>query len=301
MEFRQMEYFIAAVDEGSFFKAAEKLFTTQPNISKSINKLEQEVGIALLFRTNKGIRVTSQGEKFYHYAKNALQQVDIMRNISNDIYKNTLTLCSYPSKHVAKSLVHFYENYPAENELNLEYYEGTVQENIDWVSSGVCEIGLVYVAEKQIEDFEHIIGHKDLEFVELLQSELCVYVGKQHPLADRDIITVDELGELEFVRGVREFFSVEHHFNHVNINALNSREFKDRMVTNSNHLVGSCFKELNMAYLGLMILEDDEKGHSKMIRIEDTEKFLTLGYIKHKVSRLSDNAIKYIEEFKASL
>ncbi len=307
MELRQLEYFIAAVEEGSFFKAAEKLFTTQPNISKSVNKLEQEAGVALLFRTNKGIRVTAQGEKFYHYAKNAIQQIEIMSNISNDVYKNMLTVSSYPSKFVAKALVRFYEDYPkkyavdSKHELNLEYYEGTVQENIDWVSSGVCELGIVYVGEKQLSAFEHIISHKDLEFVELCQSELCVYVGKHHPLADRDIITVEELNQLEFVRGVREFFSVEHHFDHVNINALNSREFKDRMLTNSNHLVASCFKELNMAYLGIMLMEDAERGHYKMIRIEDAEKFLTLGYIKHKVARLSDNALNFIEEFKSHI
>lgn len=63
MEIRQLEYFVTSVEEKGFLKASEKLFTTQPNISKSIAKLEKEVGTPLLIRTGKGVRLTKDGEK----------------------------------------------------------------------------------------------------------------------------------------------------------------------------------------------------------------------------------------------
>ena len=55
MEIKQLEYFAAAVEYGSLNRAAEKLYTTQPNVSRVLNSLEKELHVPLLERSNKGI------------------------------------------------------------------------------------------------------------------------------------------------------------------------------------------------------------------------------------------------------
>ena len=61
MEIKQLEYFAAAVEYGSLNRAAEKLYTTQPNVSRVLNSLEKELHVTLLERSNKGIKMTPQG------------------------------------------------------------------------------------------------------------------------------------------------------------------------------------------------------------------------------------------------
>ena len=63
MEIKQLEYFAAAVEYGSLNRAAEKLYTTQPNVSRVLNSLEKELHVTLLERSNKGIKMTPQGEE----------------------------------------------------------------------------------------------------------------------------------------------------------------------------------------------------------------------------------------------
>lgn len=294
MDLRQLQYFVTAVDEKSFLKAAEKLYTTQPNISKSIAKLEKEVNLQLLKRIGKGVIVTQEGEKFYHYARNILRQIDIMKNFSKEEEDDKLSICSYPSNMIARILVDIYKT--KEHKLCIEYHEGTVQEVINLVSSGICELGIVYIAQNQIDVFEHILAHKGLEFIAIKQKKLCLYVGENSPLYNRDSLTAEEIPKLNFVRGLRDYFSVEHHFSEVNLSALKSSVFNDTILTNSDHLVIDLLEKTDICYLGIDFMNDGYKQYDiKMIEVENSENFLTLGYVKHKTNTISEMGYFFIK------
>lgn len=80
MEIKQLEYFVAASEKGSFNKAAECLYASQPNVSKVISGLEKELGRDLFERNSKGIKLTPFGETIKEYAQN------ILKNILFDFY-----------------------------------------------------------------------------------------------------------------------------------------------------------------------------------------------------------------------
>ena len=61
MQLQQLIYFVAVAEQGSFNKAAEKLFTTQPNLSKAIQNLENEINVSIFERTTKGVNLTGTG------------------------------------------------------------------------------------------------------------------------------------------------------------------------------------------------------------------------------------------------
>ena len=61
MDLKQLQYFVVSVESGSFKKAAEMLYTTQPHISKSIKNLETELNVQLLERKARGVEVTESG------------------------------------------------------------------------------------------------------------------------------------------------------------------------------------------------------------------------------------------------
>lgn len=80
MEIRQLQYFIESAKQKSFSKAAKKLYTTQPNISKCIHKLEEELEVTLFERSNLGIQLTEQGEIVYKYAQEMIRTLNELRD-----------------------------------------------------------------------------------------------------------------------------------------------------------------------------------------------------------------------------
>ncbi|MFL6710478.1 MAG: LysR family transcriptional regulator [Massilia sp.] len=77
MELRHLRYFIAVAETGSLTEAAEqRLFTSQPSLSRQIRDLEDQVGVELLSRSARGVELTAAGQAFIDHARLALHQVD---------------------------------------------------------------------------------------------------------------------------------------------------------------------------------------------------------------------------------
>ena len=76
MDFKQLEAFAAVVNLGSFSKAGDRLFLTQPTISAHIRALERELGVQLIVRTTKEVYPSREGKRFYAYAQNILRMRD---------------------------------------------------------------------------------------------------------------------------------------------------------------------------------------------------------------------------------
>lgn len=80
MELRQLRYFVSIVDLGSFTKAAEVLFITQPTLSWNIRKLEEEFGVTLLDRHFNGVQLTEMGTILYEGSRRNLDLVDSLQS-----------------------------------------------------------------------------------------------------------------------------------------------------------------------------------------------------------------------------
>ncbi|MBF1357786.1 MAG: LysR family transcriptional regulator [Mogibacterium diversum] len=88
MDLIKLKYFIAAAELLNFSKAAEACNITQTAIGKYINKLENEIGCSLFYRTNKGVSLTEAGEKFYLGVKEITGQYeDLLKQIENETDK----------------------------------------------------------------------------------------------------------------------------------------------------------------------------------------------------------------------
>lgn len=92
LNFNDLIIFKNVYEEKSINKAAIKLMYAQSNISQRISKIEEELGVNLLLRTNKGIDPTEFGEDFYIYCKKVLKDTNSIKNRFKN--KNTSILCS---------------------------------------------------------------------------------------------------------------------------------------------------------------------------------------------------------------
>lgn len=277
MEIRQLEYFVASVEEKSFYKASTKLFISQPAISKAIASLESELESTLFIRSSRGLLLTARGEKLYHDAKNILHQIDIIKDDSHDTNER-LRVSSYPSRLVSVALTDFYNQ--NSDSLEIDYREGTVQDIIHNVRAGISEIGILYISPNQEKALSHILSHNDLSFIPLKENELCIYMGAQHEKHGKnEIVEIDCINSYKYIRGLRDFFSVEHHFDYVNLNEINTSKFQDVVVTNSDHLVSEMLARTDLCYLGI-----NAKTHAVKSKnyIRSDKKKLLLGYIKNK-------------------
>ena len=80
MTLQQLKYLVTVAQYKNITAAAEKLFISQPSLSNSIHNLEQEMGVTVFARSNKGLKITREGEELLSYARNLLEQAEIMED-----------------------------------------------------------------------------------------------------------------------------------------------------------------------------------------------------------------------------
>ena len=80
MTLNQLRNVIAVADTGSMNEAAKQLYIAQPSLSQSVKELEKEIGAELFRRGNRGVVLTVEGEEFLSYARQVVQQYELMEN-----------------------------------------------------------------------------------------------------------------------------------------------------------------------------------------------------------------------------
>ena len=126
-----------------------------------------------------------------------------------------------------------------------------MEEITDHVHQGISEVGIVYVAQKQVPTFQHILLHKKLEFIPQSEKSICVYVGPQHPLYHADSVDFQIFPNLKFMRGVRDFFSMEHHLETVSMGVIDQSVMKHVIYSDSDHSIINFLLHTDVCSLGL--------------------------------------------------
>ena len=78
MTLQQLRYIIQVAQSGSISMAAQKLFITQPSLSKAVSDLEKEMGITIFCRNNRGVWLSEEGRQFLAYARQVVEQADLL-------------------------------------------------------------------------------------------------------------------------------------------------------------------------------------------------------------------------------
>ena len=143
----QRNYASAVADTISMYVAARSLFITQPSLSASIKELENEIGVELFKRTNRGITVTPEGEEFLGYARQVVEQADLLHQ-HYGAAKQTRQRCSISTQHYAFAVDAFVRLI---QRLSPESYEFTLRETrtheiMEDVRNFDSEIGILYLS-----------------------------------------------------------------------------------------------------------------------------------------------------------
>ena len=200
MTLQQLKYVTTIANIGSISEAAKRLFVSQPSLTKAIKELEKEMGITIFDRTNKGITVSKEGERFLGYARQVLEQAALLE----EQYKSQ----SGGKKQFSVSTQHYSFAVNAFVELlkgaEIDQYDVSLRETqtyeiIDDVAHMKSEIGLLYYNDFNRPVLEKLIHTNELTFTELFTAPPHIFIGKTHPLAHKEVVSMDELEEYPYI------------------------------------------------------------------------------------------------------
>lgn len=291
MQFQQLMYFVTIAEQKSFNKAAEKLFTTQPNLSKAIRNLEKQINVCVFERTNKGVVLTDDGKKLYRYARTILDQMELIEGLSSSENIRMLSVSSYPIITMGRVISEFY-NLHQKDAIMIKVVEERLQKVLESVESGDAEIGFIMNNEVQKKELRNMLNFKGLEFHEVGRDTWYVNLGPKHPLYHRSMIKIEELLSYPFVRLPDDYFSNLTHY--LEIAGVRLENFKRKIYLDDSATIISLLQETDAIRFGPGLSKTDfEKYGIRTIPIENCEIEITVGWVKRKRDNLSTEAQEF--------
>lgn len=293
MTLAQLRYAITVAEAASMSEAARNLFISQPSLSASIRELEEEVGLELFRRTNRGISLTPEGEEFIGYARQVVEQYSLIESKYLDKEKIKKKF-SVSMQHYTFAVNAFVEMV---KQFGMDEYEFAVRETrtcdvIEDVKNFKSEIGILYVNDFNRKVLEKLFQESNLEFHELLNCHIYVYMSKGHPLASKKMITLEELEEypcLSFDQGSNNSFYFAEE-------VLSTYEYKRIIKANDRATLLNLMVGMNGYTLCSGIICEELNGADYCAVRLDSDETMTIGYLVRKGVTISPLGKKYLEE-----
>jgi len=307
MDLYKLKSFYTVAKLGSFSRAAETLFLTQPAVSAQIKDLEYEYKTKLFDRVGRKIKLTRSGETLIVYAKNLLDMyeeshfaVNLLKEAMDGSVK--IATSGTPGSRLLPALIsNFKEVYPdtvfsIKTQKSAEVLESIKQNHFD--------MGLIVSSECKLDKQELIekILYKD---------RVVIAVSNQHPLAMRNSISVNELSNLPLIVSVKNTVSrqaMDKFFHRYSIPFKIAYE-----IENISMIKTMVEKNLGIAFFSsLEIRKEVESKWLHTVEIEDVPLYRYVNVIYHKNHELSpatkafydfifdpDNQVKFLKNNKA--
>lgn len=194
MTLKQLRYAVTVAETGNITEAARRLFIAQPSLTSAINELEKEFGITLFARSNKGIEITKEGEEFLGYARQVLEQTDLIDERYTGKTRGKLRFC-VSSQHYSFAVEAFVELLKRSGAEKYEFHmrETETYDIIDDVAHLRSEIGILYLNAFNETVIMKTLRDNGLVFEPLFKAKPHVFIGKDSPLASRKSLTLEDL------------------------------------------------------------------------------------------------------------
>lgn len=210
MTLQQLKYVIEVADRGSMSEASKNLFISQPSLSNSIKELENEIHINIFIRSNKGITVSPEGREFLGYARQVIEQNDLLeqRYLGDKIIKHKFCVSTQHYAFAVNAFVDLIKNYGGD-EYAFTLRETRTYEIIDDVKNLRSEIGIIYINEFNEKVISKMLNENNLEFKVICEAKPHIFVSSSNPLAEKTKVELEDLKEypyLSFEQGQNNSF-----------------------------------------------------------------------------------------------
>ena len=199
-----MKYALEVANTRSISKAAENLYTSQPNLSRAIKSLENDLKIKIFKRSSKGLEITIDGEEFLLYAKNALTQIKRIESIyeNRNEKKSRLSVCVPRASYFSYAFSDFAKEIDRDNPAEIVYKETNSMRSILNVAKEEYDLGIVRYQSAFEKYFHTLFEEKKLNHELLNEFSYVLAVNKNNSLATKDVIVVEDLANyIEITHG----------------------------------------------------------------------------------------------------
>ena len=293
MDLKQLQYLVTCAQAGSFSDAAKTLYSTQSSVSKVIKALEDNLGMQLFERLPRGIRLTVQGQKVYHYACRITNEVEVLENMSANGMTKWIRISMNPSSWFADLFVDFY-NETYEKNYHFQLTTAGVRSVMERVRDYMDDIGFVYILSQQKENFLHELAKNKLQFVSLHETDVILYPGRQTELYDWEKETVN-LGELEGVRFIQNYQDEFFDIGSVNEESFQWKDLDISVLTNSDYIMERMLKNSKVSNVSGSYLSENKAGTAPGIPLNMGDSKVIFGYILHRGEEMDESIQEFLE------
>lgn len=297
MDLKQLQYFVACAQSGSFSDAAKILYSTQSSVSKVIKTLENTLGIQLFDRLPRGIRLTVQGQKVYHYVCKITNEIDALENMAAHGMTKWIRISLNPSSWFANQFVDFY-NETYEKKYHFQITTAGVRSVMERVRDYMDDIGFVYILSQQKENFLHELARNKMQFVALYETDVILYPGRQTELYDfeRERVDIEELEGLRFIQNYQdEFFDI----GAASEESFQWQDLDISILTNSDYIMEKMLQNSKVSNVSGSYLSENKTGTTPGIPLNMGDSKVIFGYMLRRGEE-TDESIQELLDFLIS-
>ncbi len=298
MDIKQLQYFVTSTDCGSFKKAADLLYTSQPHISKCIKSLEDELQIELLRRKARGVELTEAGKAVYYTARRMLEDAEKITSIQHTQNKKVLRIGSQTSDFLIHTVTDYIQSHPLEG-MTIRYTEKELTDLMTELNHRHLDLAFVSVNHAMLTAFNQKLESRHLSFYPLCQNKLHLLVGPSNPFFNSSSIQEKELKSLRYIQFEEDsdFFRRDSSVPLMANDPFGQLEYP--LCTNSRQLIINMLLNTDYGLLDSSI-EPEFFGESRIhcIPVESRKTKYTFGYIQNSRESLSQPAQELLQHLK---
>ena len=187
MEFSQLEAFLEAANRGSFRRAADALYLSQPSVSARVQTLESEVGVTLFHRTARGVRLTDMGRTFLPFAQRSMETLRRGREVLESVRQTSAGILNMATARVIgtyvlpETLQKFQQLYP---DANLHIKVGGSSDVLQMVVDEEVQLGLA-----------RFMQHPDVDALHLYDEEAVLVVHPGHSFTKTRVAAMSQVAQ----------------------------------------------------------------------------------------------------------
>ena len=298
MTIQKLRYIIEVVNCGSINEAAKRLFITQPSLSSAIKEMEEQLGFSIYLRTNKGVVLSQEGKEFLGYARQVVEQADLLeqRYLGTKPSRQLLSISTQHYAFVVQAFVKLIEQCGSD-EYEFTFRDTRTYEILEDVRNMRSEIGVIYLNSFNEKVLGSLIGQYGLEFHPLFDAKPHVFVGAANPLARMEFVTLDDLEDyprLSFEQG-------EHNSFYYSEEILSTLPHKKSIRVSDRATIFNLMIGLNGYTISTGVINASLNGDSIVAIPLKVDETITVGWIAHSRAKLSKLAEQFVFQLKAEV
>lgn len=194
MTLKQLQYAVTVAETGNITEAARKLFIAQPSLTSAIRELENDYHIRIFSRSKKGIEITPEGDEFLGYARQVLEQANLIeeRYVGKKQIKQRFCVSAQHYSFVVEAFVELLKRYGGDK-YEFHVRETQTYDIIEDVAHLRSEIGVLYINKFNETVIRKTLRDNNLTFTSLFKVNPHVFISKNSPLAKKRSINLDDL------------------------------------------------------------------------------------------------------------